>query len=1174
MHIATRNQTIVLGLAAIACVGLPGVANAQTRTWNVTTGVWQTGANWVGGSAPSNSTSTNTALFSGTTGETAELNANTSIAGLLFSNAGTKTIRSDSATTRTLTIGATGITGIAGSGAIALGSVSNPLNLEISASQNWTNNSSSLLTVLGTVRPSNSSSGTDTLTITGAGNTTLSGAVNNNSSRVLGLTKAGVGSLTMNAATASTYTGTTAVAGGTLVLDFTNLASSSNLVSASSPLLFSGGGLSVKANGSGATSQSFNGTTLAGGGTLLVNPNGGTSTTVSLGSLTGTAAGVSFLVGTASGGDNSKVTITTTTFADAQGIYGGRVVFSDGSAKGYDWATTSSGASPYTLSGLASYASLDTSAGTDMANSQVTASTALGGSRTTNTLKIADPTSSQSLAIGTGNTLTLTSGGLLATGANPFSISGGTLTGGNGSGAYEVVIHQHNTGDLTISSAIANNGANATSLTKAGNGRLVLTNANTYTGRTAVNSGTLTFAPLSTVSATGAGMTVSPGATVEFNIPTNATFTYNSSGTASPATLAGAGTVLKTGSGTLVLTGTNTNAFTGMVLLDSGTLSGRDASLRGTLRVIGDSSLTAGVNASNPHGFDSITIDGGKTLTAAGVHLYNNTGGAGAVLATGAGVRMTGTNTFAGGLTVRNPTSMQFWDSTGDALIGTGNVVFEASQQVIFNGVNTFASSSRTWAFNGLVNNFEVRQLTTINSQVLGSGTIRFNSGNISSFVLGNAANTFSGRFEFNNIGTTLSVNSSGALGTAAVATSAAGAIGTLQITGTAGGTYGNAISITTATSANAFSLSVADPANTATWSGLISGGSAPLSKSGAGTLILSNTANSFSAGLRINDGTLGFADTRALGSGTSLITLNASGSTGRLSYTGVASGTLARSITVASGTGTLSNAGSGTLTLSGTLASNGSVLRFGQGAFAVGGRITGIGGLAIDGGMVTLSNVTNNLSGTTTVSAGTLVVNGALGTGPLTVASGAILMGSGTIGGNATIAGIHSPGNSPGIESFSSNLTYSGGASQVVWELFSNTSSNSPTVNYDQIIVAGDLDFAGATSLGLSFGGTGFGAVDWDDAFWDSDQSWTLFDVAGTTTNFSNLVLTNDPSAWLDFSGQAFANSSRASNTFTLAQQGSDVLIQYTVVVPEPAGMALAGIGIAAAAYRLRRRK
>ena len=142
-----------------------------------------------------------------------------------------------------------------------------------------------------------------------------------------------------------------------------------------------------------------------------------------------------------------------------------------------------------------------------------------------------------------------------------------------------------------------------------------------------------------------------------------------------------------------------------------------------------------------------------------------------------------------------------------------------------------------------------------------------------------------------------------------------------------------------------------------------------------------------------------------------------------------------------------------------------------------------------------------------------------------------------------------------------------------MIWELWGNTTTQgSPTAIYDQIIVGGNLDFAGATSLSLNFGGSGVGAVNWSDSFWGTNQSWTLFDVAGSTSNIGNFTLANNPSAWLDSSGQAFSTSSRSANSFSVAQQGSDVMVQY-VVVPEPGSLALVGIGIAAAAWAARRR-
>ena len=57
-----------------------------------------------------------------------------------------------------------------------------------------------------------------------------------------------------------------------------------------------------------------------------------------------------------------------------------------------------------------------------------------------------------------------------------------------------------------------------------------------------------------------------------------------------------------------------------------------------------------------------------------------------------------------------------------------------------------------------------------------------------------------------------------------------------------------------------------------------------------------------------------------------------------------------------------------------------------------------------------------NTYTGTTSINAGTLAVNGAIG-GAVNVANAAILGGSGSINGLVTVAagGILAPGNSPG---------------------------------------------------------------------------------------------------------------------------------------------------------------
>ncbi len=217
-----------------------------------------------------------------------------------------------------------------------------------------------------------------------------------------------------------------------------------------------------------------------------------------------------------------------------------------------------------------------------------------------------------------------------------------------------------------------------------------------------------------------------------------------------------------------------------------------------------------------------------------------------------------------------------------------------------------------------------------------------------------------------------------------------------------------------------------------------------------------------------------------------------------------------------------------------------------------------------------------NTYTGTTNVTAGTLIINGdnSLATGNVMVAVGATLGGSGTIGGNTTISGIHSPGNSTGIQTFNGNLSYTGGASVVKWELIDDSTSNSPTTIFDQIIVTGDLDFVGSTGLNLDF--SGVGGVSWLDGFWATSKlgtsGWLIYDVSGTPFNLGNFNL--HTANWADGGGNLF-NTVRNGSTFSLSQQGSDVYLNYTIsAVPEPSSALLLGCGAAGFAFYRRRQK
>jgi fibronectin-binding autotransporter adhesin len=225
--------------------------------------------------------------------------------------------------------------------------------------------------------------------------------------------------------------------------------------------------------------------------------------------------------------------------------------------------------------------------------------------------------------------------------------------------------------------------------------------------------------------------------------------------------------------------------------------------------------------------------------------------------------------------------------------------------------------------------------------------------------------------------------------------------------------------------------------------------------------------------------------------------------------------------------------------------------------AFAAASNLTVDAGATLDrtGFSQAFANAVVNGSVDNTASGGLLTVTGTLS-------------GSGSVSGATLVNGVHSPGNSPGIQTFNGDLTY-GNAAIVNWELIDNTQSNSPVV-YDQIVLTGtsNLAFNGANVLALSFNGAG-SLVDWSDTFWDVNRAWTVFDLAsGVTTGFGNLTLGG---SLLDSTGLALDAGSRGS--FGLVQSGQDVMLVFTAV-PEPSTIAMALAGLACGGFSMWRRR
>ncbi|MEP2776008.1 MAG: autotransporter-associated beta strand repeat-containing protein [Luteolibacter sp.] len=231
-------------------------------------------------------------------------------------------------------------------------------------------------------------------------------------------------------------------------------------------------------------------------------------------------------------------------------------------------------------------------------------------------------------------------------------------------------------GNVTISSIISESAA-GNKLTKTGTGMLTLSGANTFTGKTTINAGTLRFgadnnfgtAPGSVVAdaitLNGGTLNLNLGSGATVNLNSNRGITLGASGGTIETTGSGAitlayggvisgnGGLTKTGGQTLNLTGNNT--YTGLTTQTNGTLK-----LSGAGNLAGNIQI----NGSN------VTFERAGTSTYAGV--ISGTGGS--IVKTGVGTQiLTGMNTHnnvAGSVSISAGT-LQLGDGLSSATDGT-----------------------------------------------------------------------------------------------------------------------------------------------------------------------------------------------------------------------------------------------------------------------------------------------------------------------------------------------------------------------------------------------------------------------------------------------------------------------------------------------------------------------
>ena len=510
-------------------------------------------------------------------------------------------------------------------------------------------------------------SGASTLTLNGTAPTITTGSaiaatIGNNTATVIGgsagLTKTGAGTLTLNGSAVNTFTGTLNLSGGTLALDFANMSPPTDLLNSAVIPNGVGGTLTLKAKSGGGTSQTLGIPNSDQGYVtkILADPNGGT-VALTMGTIDTNfdqkaKTGRILMLGKTAG---STGTFSLTTVAGT----GGRILYTS------DGATAAAGTSMdyWGTTGASSYTPLTAS------NTGGTTYFTLGGSLTRTNLgavggiKITPSGAGQSLILGAGANQLIS---VLATGTDAYSITGGNIASPDTTGGSQFVVHQYNTGGLTISSVIEGVGGNGGTLFKSGPGTLTLSGANVFGDITWLAEGTLSFA---TISNGGNGTSYAINTTTGSAIVTMAG-TSTTTGLVAGMALARPNEFVNTSRILSITDSTHfvmdTNAIANATGSATKTLAGFASNLgmapaAAANLVIGDATLQfTGTTATSNRAF---TIVAGKTatfditgtsLTMAGATGTTTTGG---LTKTGAGTLiLTGTNTYSGATTVTNGT--------------------------------------------------------------------------------------------------------------------------------------------------------------------------------------------------------------------------------------------------------------------------------------------------------------------------------------------------------------------------------------------------------------------------------------------------------------------------------------------------------------------------------------
>ncbi|MDL2286664.1 autotransporter-associated beta strand repeat-containing protein, partial [Desulfococcaceae bacterium OttesenSCG-928-F15] len=503
------------------------------------------------------------------------------------------------------------------------------------------------------------------------------------------------------------------------------------------------------------------------------------------------------------------------------------------------------------------------------------------------------------------------------------------------------------------------------SLTKEGDGSLILTGDNSYTGGTTVSGGTL----------------VGDTDSLQGNIVNNAAVSFNQAGDGTySGDMSGTGSLSKEGAGDLILAGTNN--YSGGTTVSGGTLIGDTNSLQGDIvnnAAVKFDEAGDGTYSGDMSGAGSLTKEGAGDLTLTGTNNY-----AGGTTVSG-GTLIGDTGSLQGD--IENNAAVKF-DEAGDGtysgdMSGTGSLTKEGAGDLTLAGTNNYAGG------------------TTVSG-----GTLIGDTDSLQGDIVNNAAVKFDeagdGMYSGDMSGAgSLTKEGAGDL-TLAGANSYSG--GTTVSDGTLIGDTNSLQGDIENNAAVSF-----NQAGDGTYSGDMSG-TGSLTKEGAGDLILSG-ANNYTGGTTVSGGTL-VGDTNSLQGN---IVNNAA-----VNFDQAGDGTYSGNM---SGTGSMTKSDAGDLILTGTNSHtggttiSGGTLQIGDGGtkgsitgdiennsalvfnrsddVTYADTISGTGSVAQDGSGNLILTEDNTYTGGTTISDGILTAGNkdALGTGDVTTNGNGVLV-------------------------------------------------------------------------------------------------------------------------------------------------------------------------------------